>query len=272
MAQRRLDTLVAERGLAPSRSAAATSIRAGQVRIGKGGERPTKPGRMVPEEIRIEIDGGRPYVSRGGLKLEAALDRFGIDVAGLPCLDVGASTGGFTDCLLQRGAEHVVALDVGRGQLDWGLRNDERVTVIEGRNARELSPGELPFAPQLVTIDVSFIAVAKLLEPILAVAADDGLILAMVKPQFELGRGRVGRGGVVRDPALRAEAVLEVAEAAAGLGLRCGGVAAAGVPGPKGNVEIFLLLGRGVEPLADLRERALAEAEGPGPRLAEAGA
>ncbi len=261
MAQRRLDTLVAERGLAPSRTAAASSIRAGHVRIGKGGERPTKPGQMVPEEIRISVDGPPPYVSRGGQKLDAAIDRFGIDPSGLRCLDAGASTGGFTDCLLQRGAAEVIALDVGHGQLDWKLRNDERVTVIEGFNARDLTPADLPFAPQLVTVDVSFISLRKLLGPIAAAAEPGAPILAMVKPQFELGRERVGKGGVVRDPALRAEAVMTVAEAAAELGLATTGVAAAGLPGPKGNVEIFLLLGSG-EALADLPARALVEAEG----------
>ena len=261
MAQRRLDTLVAERGLAPSRSAAANSIRAGQVRIGKAGARPLKPGQMVPEEIRIEVDGGRPFVSRGGQKLEAALDRFTIDVDARRCLDVGASTGGFTDCLLQRGAIAVTALDVGRGQLDWNLRNDERVTVIEGLNARELTPADLPYPPDLVTIDVSFISLAKLLGPIAAVRAPGAPVLAMVKPQFELGRERVGRGGVVRDPALRAEAVLSVARAAREHGLETLDVAAAGLPGPKGNVEVFLQLGEG-EPVADLEARALAESEG----------
>ena len=263
MAQRRLDTLIAERGLAPSRPAAATSIRAGQVRIGKGGERPTKPGHMVPEEIRIYIEGGPRYVSRGGLKLEAALDRFDVDPEGKHCLDVGASTGGFTDCLLQRGAAEVIALDVGHGQLDWGLRNDERVIAIEGFNARELAAADLPFAPELVTIDVSFISVRKLLDSLAAVIAPGAPILAMVKPQFELGRERVGRGGVVREPAKRAEAVVEVSDYAAALGLRTGGVAAAGVPGPKGNVEIFLLLGTEVEPVANVAALALDEAEGP---------
>jgi 23S rRNA (cytidine1920-2'-O)/16S rRNA (cytidine1409-2'-O)-methyltransferase len=261
MAQRRLDTLVAERGLAPSRSAAANSIRAGQVRIGKGGARPLKPGQMVPEEIRIEVEGGRPYVSRGGQKLAAALDRFGIDPTGMRCLDVGASTGGFTDCLLQRGAAAVTALDVGRGQLDWGLRNDERVTVIEGYNARELEAPDLPYPPELVTIDVSFISLTKLLEPVIGVRSSEAPILAMVKPQFELGRERVGRGGVVRDPALRAEAVLAVAGAAASLGLAALDVAAAGLPGPKGNVEVFLRLGEG-KPVADLERRAHDEARG----------
>jgi 23S rRNA (cytidine1920-2'-O)/16S rRNA (cytidine1409-2'-O)-methyltransferase len=246
VARSRLDSLIAERGLAPSRTAAAESIRAGMVRIGRGGERALKPGQMVSDDIAIELEEGRRYVSRGGLKLEAALDELAIDVAGRDCLDVGASTGGFTDCLLQRGAARVIALDVGRGQLAWSLRNDERVTVLEGRNARELDPAELPYRPSLVTVDVSFISLAKVLGPIAAAIADDGEVLAMVKPQFELGRGRV-KGGVVRDPADRREAVAAVAAAAAGVGLGASGLAAAGVPGPKGNREYFLRLAAGVD-------------------------
>ena len=217
----------------------------------------------IRDRIRIYMEGGPRYVSRGGLKLEAALDRFGVDPTGKRCLDVGASTGGFTDCLLQRGAAEVIALDVGHGQLDWGLRNDERVIAIEGFNARELAAADLPYAPELVTIDVSFISVRKLLESLTAVIAPGAPIVAMVKPQFELGRERVGRGGVVREPALRAEAVAEVSDYAGELGLRTGGVAAAGVPGPKGNVEIFLLLGSQIEPVAGVAALALTEAEGP---------
>jgi len=253
MARQRLDTVLTERGLAPTRSAAATSIRAGLVRIGVGGERAAKPGQLVDEGLAIEIETGRTYVSRGGLKLEAALDRLGPIVEGRACLDVGASTGGFTDCLLRRGATAVVAVDVGRGQLDWGLRNDPRVTVLEGVNARRLGAGDLPLAPQLVTIDVSFISLAKVLAPLSVLLAPEGEILAMVKPQFELGRSRVGRGGVVRDPSDRRDAVMGVAAAAAGLGLAAKGAAAAGVAGPKGNREVFLLLGQG-EPVAGLAE------------------
>jgi len=256
VARSRLDSLIAERGLAPSRTAAAESIRAGLVRIGRGGERALKPGQTVPDDIAIEIEAGRRYVSRGGLKLEAALDALAVDVAGRDCLDVGASTGGFTDCLLQRGAARVIALDVGRGQLAWSLRNDERVTVIEGRNARDLDPDELPFRPRLATIDVSFISLAKVLGPIARAIADDGEVLAMVKPQFELGRGRV-KGGVVRDPAERLEAVAAVVAAAVAAGLGALAVAAAGVPGPKGNQEYFLRLGIG--PGSDGIEAAIAE-------------
>ena len=245
MPRQRLDNLMAERGLAPSRTAAATSIRAGLVRVGRGGERASKPSQLVADDVAIELEEGRRYVSRGGAKLEAALDELGIDVAGRSCLDVGASTGGFTDCLLQRGAPAVVALDVGSGQLDWGLRNDERVTVLEGLNARELTPGGLPFVPDLAVIDVSFIATAKVLGPVVASIADDGEVLAMVKPQFELGKGRVGKGGVVRSSADRREAVSAVIAAAGELGLGTRGIAPAGLPGPKGNQEFFVHLAPG---------------------------
>ena len=247
MSRSRLDTLIAERGLLPSRTAAAAAIRAGQVRIGRGGEKALKPGQMVADDIRVEIEGGRRYVSRGGLKLEAALAELGVDPGDRDCLDVGASTGGFTDCLLQRGASRVVALDVGRGQLDWSLRNDERVTVREGVNVRALEPSELPFRPSLVVADVSFISLAKVLGPIRAAIADDGEVLAMVKPQFELGRGRVGKGGVVRSGDDRREAVRNVIAAAAEFGLAATGVAAAGVPGPKGNQEYFVRFAPGAD-------------------------
>jgi 23S rRNA (cytidine1920-2'-O)/16S rRNA (cytidine1409-2'-O)-methyltransferase len=241
----RLDTLLAERGLAPSRSAAATTIRAGMVRLGTGGMRAAKPGQLVAADAELEIDERPRYVSRGGLKLEAALDQLGIAVDGRTCLDVGASTGGFTDCLLQRGAERVLALDVGRGQLDWSLRNDPRVTVLEGINARHLNPEQLTFEPDLAVIDVSFISLSKVLGPIAGCLAPDAELLAMVKPQFELGPGRVGKGGVVRPLEDRREAVAGVAAAAANTGLGLHGVAPAGVPGPKGNQEVFVQLKRG---------------------------
>ena len=184
MSRVRLDTLLAERGLAPSRSAAAGTIRTGRVRIGRGGERASKPSQLVAPDERVELEPGRRFVSRGGLKLDAALDALNVGVDGLDCLDVGASTGGFTDCLLQRGAARVIAVDVGRGQLDWTLREDERVEAIEGCNARELDPEGLPFEPALAVIDVSFISVRKLLEPVAGVLAGPRRIVAMVKPQF----------------------------------------------------------------------------------------
>jgi 23S rRNA (cytidine1920-2'-O)/16S rRNA (cytidine1409-2'-O)-methyltransferase len=256
MGRQRLDAALAERGLAPSRTAAAESIRAGRVRVGRGEERASKPSMLIAEDTPIRLEEGRRFVSRGGLKLEAALDALGVDPAGLSCLDVGASTGGFTDCLLQRGAERVAAVDVGRGQLDWSLRSDARVTALEGFNARELRPEDLPFAADLAVIDVSFISLRKLLEPVASCVARDGRLLAMVKPQFELGKGRV-KGGVVRSPEERREAVDAVIDHAAGVGLGLLGAAEAGVPGPKGNREVFVLLGRGAE--AAGRERLLDE-------------
>jgi 23S rRNA (cytidine1920-2'-O)/16S rRNA (cytidine1409-2'-O)-methyltransferase len=246
MGRQRLDAALAERGLAPSRSAAAASIRAGMVRVGRGEQRASKPSQLVEADTPIRLEEGRRYVSRGGLKLEAALDRLGVDPTGLSCLDVGASTGGFSDCLLQRGAVRVAAVDVGRGQLDWSLRNDERVVAMEGVNARDLTPEALPFAADLAVIDVSFISLRKLLAAVASCVRPEGRILAMVKPQFELGKGRV-KGGVVRDLDERREAVEGVVAEAEGLGLKLLGAAEAGVPGPKGNREVFVLLGRAAD-------------------------
>jgi 23S rRNA (cytidine1920-2'-O)/16S rRNA (cytidine1409-2'-O)-methyltransferase len=181
----------------------------------------------------------RPFVSRGGIKLENALGELAVEVEGKLCLDVGASTGGFTDCLLKRGAARVVAVDVGYGQLDWGLRNDERVEVLERYNARHLDPGDLPYAPELVTVDVSFISLAKVLPALVACMAADATLLALVKPQFELGRGRTKKG-VVRSAEDRREALLMVEEAARSQGLTVRGSASSGLPGPKGNLETFI--------------------------------
>lgn len=260
MVRRRIDTLLAERGLAGSRTAAAESVRAGRVRVGIDGPFAVKPGQLVAEDAELFVSEPRPYVSRGGIKLANALDALGIDPAGRSCLDVGASTGGFVDCLLQRGAERVIALDVARGQLDWGLRNDPRVEVIEGRNARELGPAELPFEPSLVTVDASFISLAKLL-PALAVCVPPGAdLLGLVKPQFELEQGRVGKGGVVRSAADRRDALRSAASAAADAGLVVQGFASSGLPGPKGNRETFIWCRTAAESIADL-EAAIAEVE-----------
>jgi len=231
--------VIAERGFARSRASAAQAIRAGRVRIGAGGQRVAKPSELIDPAAELSLDPGRDYVSRGGVKLANALDALGIEVAGRDCLDVGASTGGFTDCLLQRGASRVIALDVAHGQLDWGLRDDERVHVIERVNAREIEPADLPFEASLATIDVSFISLAKVLPAVARAVASDAEILAMVKPQFELGRKRV-KGGVVRDAGDRREALLAVAGVGAGLGLAVRGFASSGLPGPKGNRETFL--------------------------------
>jgi 23S rRNA (cytidine1920-2'-O)/16S rRNA (cytidine1409-2'-O)-methyltransferase len=239
VARRRIDTLLAERGLAGSRTHAAASVRAGRVRIGADGPHATKPSQLVAEDAELLVEEGRRYVSRGGLKLEHALDDLGVSVDGRSCLDVGASTGGFTDCLLKRGARRIIALDVAYGQLDWGIRNDPRVEAIERRNARDVRPEELPWTPDLATIDVSFISLGKVLPAITRCVDPAGEILALVKPQFELGRGRV-KGGVVRSPADRREALRSVADVAQELGLAVRGFAPSGLPGPKGNLETFI--------------------------------
>jgi len=242
VARVRLDTLLAERGLFSSRTRAAASVMAGEVRLGGDGERAQKPGQMVDSEIAVSLDERPRFVSRGGVKLANALERFGIDPAGRRCLDVGASTGGFTDCLLQAGAAHVVALDVAYGELDWRLRNDDRVTVLERTNARAVTPDALPYAPDLVVMDLSFISLTKVLPAVLACVAPRHDVLAMVKPQFEVGRGNVGKGGVVREPAGRRVALVSVAAAARAQGAAVLGFASSGLPGPKGNQESFVWL------------------------------
>jgi 23S rRNA (cytidine1920-2'-O)/16S rRNA (cytidine1409-2'-O)-methyltransferase len=240
MTRQRVDTLLADRGLAGSRSSAAASVRAGRVRLGSGGPMAEKPGQLVPADTELVVEEPPPYVSRGGLKLANALAALPVDVEGRACLDVGASTGGFTDCLLKHGAASVIALDVGRGQLDWGLRNDPRVHVMERVNARELEPDDLPFEPDLATIDVAFISLALVLPPVASCLAPRADVLALVKPQFELGRERVGRRGVVSSPDDRRDALLKAAAAAADAGLRLRGFVPSGLPGPKGNRESFM--------------------------------
>jgi 23S rRNA (cytidine1920-2'-O)/16S rRNA (cytidine1409-2'-O)-methyltransferase len=242
VARVRLDSLLTERGLFASRTRAAAAVLAGQVHVGPGRARAAKPGQLVAADVELSVSEGLPYVSRGGVKLANALDALGIEVGGRRALDVGASTGGFTDCLLQRGATHVLAVDVAYGELDWRLRRDERVTVVERVNARALEPGMLPYAPDLIVIDVSFISLTKVLPAVLACAGDRFDCLAMVKPQFELGRGRVGKGGVVHDPALRREAVASVAACGRALGRAIVGYAPSGLPGPAGNRETFVWL------------------------------
>jgi 23S rRNA (cytidine1920-2'-O)/16S rRNA (cytidine1409-2'-O)-methyltransferase len=244
----RLDHLLSERGMFPSRTRAAASVLAGEVLLLPERRRAEKPGQLVAQDVELELAATPAFVSRGGIKLANALDALGVDVAGRRALDVGASTGGFTDCLLKRGAAHVVALDVAYGQLDWSLRSDDRVTVIERSNARSLTAGQLPYAPDLIVIDVSFISVAKVLGAALACATDRFDCLALVKPQFEVGRAAVGKGGVVRDPDLRRGALVAVGEAAVGLRASVLAFASSGLPGPKGNLESFAWLaeaGRG---------------------------
>jgi 23S rRNA (cytidine1920-2'-O)/16S rRNA (cytidine1409-2'-O)-methyltransferase len=238
----RIDSLLSERGVFPSRARAAASVLAGDVLVLPERRPARKPGEMVSEDVEFEVAAAPQFASRGGVKLANALDALGLDVAGRRALDVGASTGGFTDCLLKRGAEHVIAVDVAYGALDWRLRSDERVTVIERRNARALRSDELAYAPDLIVIDVSFISLGKVLPAVLGCASPRFDCLALIKPQFEVGRGQVGKGGVVRDPQARRQALLHVGATAAELGVAVLGYASSGLPGPKGNRETFIWL------------------------------
>jgi 23S rRNA (cytidine1920-2'-O)/16S rRNA (cytidine1409-2'-O)-methyltransferase len=260
----RLDAELVRRGLARSREQAAGMIAAGQVAV--AGSIAAKAATAVGEDAAIVVrqsDDVPAYVSRGGRKLAGALAAFGeLRVRGRRCLDAGASAGGFTDVLLRAGAAQVVAVDVGYGQLAWSLRADPRVTVLERVNVRTLRPEQVAPAPTLVTADLSFISLTRVLPALAACAAADADFVLLVKPQFEVGKGRVGAGGVVRDPALRAAAVADVARFALGLGLGVRGVTASPLPGPAGNVEYFIWLSRGAQPLADA-ELAQAIAEGP---------
>jgi 23S rRNA (cytidine1920-2'-O)/16S rRNA (cytidine1409-2'-O)-methyltransferase len=252
VAKTRLDALLAERGLFESRSRAAAAVMAGVVRVGGDGRRAEKPGQMVAPDVSVAVDPGQEYVSRGGVKLANALDAFGVDVAGRHALDVGASTGGFTDCLLQRGAAQVVALDVAYGELHWKLRNDPRVTVVERTNARAIDAAALPYRADLIVVDVSFISLTKVLPAVLAAAvAGDFDCLALVKPQFELGRDRIGRGGVVRSAGDRLEALVSVGTFVHDeLGLSVLGFASSGLPGPAGNRESFVWIRPADDPRA----------------------
>ena len=238
----RLDQLLFERGLFPSRSQAAASVLAGEVLLLPERLRAAKPGQLVPNQTELELLQRERFVSRGGLKLEHALVSLGLDVTGRRALDVGASTGGFTDCLLKRGAAAVTCVDVAYGQLDYGLRTDPRVTVIERCNARWLYPEKLPYPPGVIVVDVSFISLEKVLPAVLACAAPRFDCLALIKPQFEVGRENLGKGGVVRDSGTRRRALVAVGEAARGLGAAVLAYASSGLPGPKGNRETFIWL------------------------------
>ncbi len=236
----RLDVLVVERGLAESRAKAQALILAGQVVVGD--QRVDKPGAQVPVEAELRLKGEvLPYVSRGGLKLKGAIDRFGLEVRGKVCADIGASTGGFTDCLLQEGAARVHAIDVGYGQLHEKLRTDPRVRSRERVNARYLTPEELPEEVGVAVIDVSFISLTQVLPAVLPFLEPGGVLVALVKPQFEVGRERIGKGGVVRDAAARQEAIDAVVAFARAQGLHVRGVVDSPVPGPAGNVEALLV-------------------------------
>lgn len=258
MARRaRLDSELVRRGLARSRAQALDLIAAGRVAV--CGQAAVKAATQVGTDAPItvlRVPAAPDYASRGGHKLAGALAAFGgLEVTGRRCLDAGASAGGFTDVLLRAGAAHVIAVDVGYGQLAWNLRADPRVTVLDRVNVRSIAPEQVQPPPELVTADLSFISLAQVLPALIGCAASEADFVVLVKPQFEVGKGRVGAGGVVRDPSLRAAAVAAVAQAAAGLGLGVRGVAASPLPGPSGNVEYFLWLRRGAPPLdeADVR-------------------
>jgi 23S rRNA (cytidine1920-2'-O)/16S rRNA (cytidine1409-2'-O)-methyltransferase len=248
MSRKRLDAVLAERGLFETRSRAAAAVIAGDVRVGDERRPADKPGQMVAEDVPVELADKPRFVSRGGQKLANALDAFGLDPSDRLCLDAGASTGGFTDCLLQRGARHVVALDVAYGELEWKLRNDERVTVIERRNARELTPEELPYRPDLIVADLSFISLTKVLPSLLDATAAQWDCVALVKPQFEVGRERVGKGGVVRGSEDRRAALIDIGQWAAQSGHTVLGYASSGLPGPAGNLESFIWIAEGGRP------------------------
>lgn len=256
--RRRLDVELVRRGLAGTRSEARDAIVAGRVLV--GGSVARKAGTLIAPEEAVSVSGeARPYASRAGEKLAAALDRFGIDPAGLACLDVGAGSGGFTDVLLRRGAAHVTAVDVGYGQFAWKLRTDPRVTLLERRNVRDLTPGDLPDPADLVVADLSFISLTKVLDALAGVMAPQADGVLLVKPQFEAGREDVGSGGVVRDPDVWRRVLRSVAEDARRRELVPVGLMASPVRGPAGNVEFPLHVRRGGETPALDVERAVAE-------------
>ena len=238
MAKQRADVLLVERGLAESREKARALLLAGQVRLGD--RVIDKPGTLLPQDAELRVLARTPYVSRGGVKLAHALDVFRVDVADAVAVDVGASTGGFTDCLLQRGARKVYALDVGRGQIDYRLRTDQRVVVIEGVNARY--PLALPEQVDVATVDVSFISLTLVLPNVLSAVKPGGLVVALVKPQFEAGRGQVQRGGLVKDPAIHAEVLGRIILWIVEHGARLRGLTSSPIPGGDGNREFFVLV------------------------------
>ncbi len=239
--KRRLDSLLVDRGLAPSRERAKALILAGAVEAGS--RRDLKPGTTIESDTPIQIlSDPVPYVGRGGVKLAHVLRKLELDLTGCVCLDVGASTGGFTDCLLKFGASSVFAVDVGRGLLDWGMRNDPRVTVLEGLNARNLCAENLPSRPDLSVIDVSFISLRLILPPVASLLKPEGWIVSLVKPQFEVGKGEVGKGGIVRSASKHVSVLLGLVEFCMTIGFTAIEVIVSPITGAKGNVEYFLLI------------------------------
>jgi 23S rRNA (cytidine1920-2'-O)/16S rRNA (cytidine1409-2'-O)-methyltransferase len=236
----RIDLLVVERGLVSTRARAQALVMAGKVLV--GGKVVDKPGALVSASAEVVLKEDLPYVGRGGLKLAGALDAFKVDVTGLTVADVGSSTGGFTDCLLKRGASRVFAIDVGKGLLDWSLRNDARVTLLEGVNIRHIDPATVSPKASMAVIDVSFISLEKVLPSVVYILSDAAIVLALVKPQFEVGKGEVGRGGVVRDGEKHRRVVERVIEFAKSIGLKDAGVCESPITGAKGNREFWVFL------------------------------
>lgn len=239
----RLDVIIVRRGLTESREKAQALIMAGEVMV--DGKKVDKPGTRVGSESEIELLSRLPYVSRGGYKLAHALDEFAVDVKGRDCLDAGASTGGFTDCLLQRGARSVIAVDVGYGQLAWKLRQDPRVRVMEKTNIRYLTPDRIDGVPTLITADLSFISLTKVLGTLVHLLPDRGEIIALIKPQFEAGREKVGKKGVVRDQEVHLNVLAKILSAGEEAGLGCGGLTPSPILGPEGNIEFFIYWRKG---------------------------
>lgn len=244
----RLDVLMVKRGLAASREKAKAVIMAGDVLV--DGQREDKAGTMFADTVDITLKGNPlPYVSRGGLKLEKAMTHFNLMLDGKVCMDVGASTGGFTDCMLQNGAVKVYAVDVGHGQLDWKLRNDERVVCMERTNIRYVVPEDIQERPSFVSIDVSFISLTKVLGPVRELMENDGELVCLIKPQFEAGREKVGKKGVVRDPAVHEEVICKVMEFAAEIGFELLHLEYSPIKGPEGNIEYLLHVRKAAEPI-----------------------
>ncbi len=241
MTKKRLDAYMVENGLAPSRERAQAVIMSGIVYI--DGQKAEKPSAQVAPEAQVEVRGAaHDFVSRGALKLDKALDVFGLNVHGVVAMDLGASTGGFTDVLLRRGCRHVYAVDVGYGQLDWRLRNDPRVTVMERTNARYLKPEDVPLGPTLAVMDVSFISITKILPAAAAIMGEAGAFVSLIKPQFEAGRERVGKKGVVRDPAVHADVIAQVVSFVREMGWRAQALSFSPITGPEGNIEFLVHL------------------------------
>lgn len=241
--KKRLDMMLVERALAPSREKAKAYIMAGQVYV--DGQKEDKAGSMFTETVKVEVRGNTlPYVSRGGLKLEKAMNEFDVSLEGKVCMDVGASTGGFTDCMLQNGASKVYSIDVGYGQLAWKLRNDSRVICMEKTNVRYITEEDVPDKPEFASVDVSFISLTKVIPPAINVMAQDAQMVCLIKPQFEAGREKVGKKGVVREESTHKEVLLKIIDFAFEIGLNIIGIDFSPIKGPEGNIEYLIMLDR----------------------------